>query len=422
MSIQITRSSVCRHSLIAVMLAAMLGYAASATADDDPGARMFSFAGFGTLGVVHSSEHDADFTSSSFKPTGAGYSHNWSADVDSLLAAQVTANVTSQLSAVLQIVAEQNVDDTYRPHVEWANIKYQVTPDFSVRAGRIVLPGFLLSDTRKVGFARPWVRPPLEVYGLLPVTHSDGVDVSYAQHVADFLNTVQGNFGKNSVALVNGNSTVVSRRLWGISNTAEYGPLVVRATVQHASLTIASVDPLFDAFRQFGPQGVGLADEYNTDAKAFSFLGVGAIYDPGAWFATAEWGRNDFHSVLGKNTAWYAGGGYRWRTLTPYLTYAHAKADNLSDPGLTLAALPPTYAPLAAGLNDALNSILDTKVVQNTLSIGARWDFMKNTDLKLQFDRTRIGAGSTGVLSDAQPGFQTGRRFNLISAAIDFVF
>ena len=94
---------------------------------------MFSFSGFGTLGLVHSSEKHADFTSSQLKPDGAGYSHNWSADVDSLIGGQVTARFTPKLSAVVQVIAEQNYDNSYRPHVEWANLQYQFTPEFSVR-------------------------------------------------------------------------------------------------------------------------------------------------------------------------------------------------------------------------------------------------------------------------------------------------
>src|SRR5688572_31146235 len=54
----------------------------------------------------------------------------------SLIAGQVNANFTPKLSAVLQVVAEPNHQGNYDPHVEWANIKYQFTPDFSVRIGR----------------------------------------------------------------------------------------------------------------------------------------------------------------------------------------------------------------------------------------------------------------------------------------------
>ena len=116
-----------RAALLAVALHAPGGHA------EEVEPSMFSFSGFGTFGAVHSSENKADFTSSLFKPDGAGHGHDWSADVDSLIAAQVTANFTPQLSAVLQVVSEQNYDNTYRPHVEWANIKYQFSPDFETR-------------------------------------------------------------------------------------------------------------------------------------------------------------------------------------------------------------------------------------------------------------------------------------------------
>ncbi len=128
------------------------------------------------------------------------------------------------------------------------------------------------------------------------------------------------------------------------------------------------------------------------------------------------------HSVFGKGTGWYLSGGYRLGKFTPYLTYGEAKADNLSDPGLDLSTVPPSLADTAAGLNAALNSLLSKKRVQNTLSIGGRWDFMTNVALKLQYDHTDIGAGSSGVLINLQPGFQTGGEVNLFSATINFVF
>jgi hypothetical protein len=196
----------------------------------------------------------------------------------------------------------------------------------------------------------------------------------------------------------------------------------VRITYQKTHLTIASLNSLFDAFRQFGPQGVALADKYDVHANPLPFLAVGATYDPGRWFAMAEGGYADTHSSLGKRTAWYASGGYRWGKFTPYVTYARTRPDNLSDPGLTVSALPPFLAGPASGLNATLNSILSTKLAQNTLSIGGRWDFMKDADLKLQFDRTRIDAGSSGVLSNTQPGFQLGGKVDVFTATIDFVF
>jgi hypothetical protein len=113
-----------RHWNAIVLLALLSSPAAVLAAADDSAASLFSFAGFGTLGIVHSSEEQADFTTSIFKPNGAGYTRAWSTDPDSRIGAQVTFDPTAQLSAVLQVISEQNYDNTYKPYIEWANMKY----------------------------------------------------------------------------------------------------------------------------------------------------------------------------------------------------------------------------------------------------------------------------------------------------------
>ena len=137
-----------------------------------------------------------------------------------------------------------------------------------------------------------------------------------------------------------------------------------------------------------------------------------------------EWARMDTRCVLGENTGWYVSGGYRLRkTLTPYVTYARVKTNgNTSDPGLSVAAMPPSQAGPAAGLNAALNSILGARAVQDTISVGGRWDFRKNTAFKLQLDHSRHAAGSAGTLINLQPGFRPGGSVNVLSATMDLVF
>src|SRR5450631_3077804 len=100
MQTQIARSSARRTplELKTIVLVAMLWAPICVhAAAEDPGPSMFSFSGFGTLGVVHSSEDHADFTTSHFKPTGAGYTHSWSGDVDSVIGGQVIAHFTPKL-------------------------------------------------------------------------------------------------------------------------------------------------------------------------------------------------------------------------------------------------------------------------------------------------------------------------------------
>lgn len=268
-------------------LAVIALYTVAASAEDQV-ASIFSVSAFGTVGVVHSSEKKADYVSSVFKPNGAGHTRDWSADVDSLVGAQVTANFTPQLSAVVQVISEQRYDNSYQPYVEWANVKYQFTPDFSLRAGRTVVPTFLFSDSRKVGYTTPWVRPPVEVYSLVPVTSSDGVDLSYRLHFGEITNTVQGNYGQKETRLADNTGKAKAREVWGISNTSEYGALTTRIAYQKAYVTVDSLNSFFDTFRSFGAQGNAIADRYDLKDTPVEFVGIGANYDPGAWFVIPQ--------------------------------------------------------------------------------------------------------------------------------------
>ncbi|QBZ90355.1 hypothetical protein EPZ47_17085 [Pseudomonas viciae] len=396
---------------------------ASAVNAGAPDTSMFSLSTFGTVGIVHSSERKADFTSTIFKPNGAGHSRSWSADVDSLMGAQVIATFTPQLSAVVQVISEQRYDNSYRPFVEWANIKYQFTPDFSARVGRTVLPVFLLSDTRKVGYTLPWVRPPMEVYSLIPITSSDGVDLSYRFHVDELTNTVQGNYGQHDSRQPDGAGKAMARNLWGITNTTEFGALTTRITYMKTDLTVEQFNSLFDTFRAFGAEGNAIAKRYDSNDTPVGFFGIGASYDPGDWFVMSEWGRLDSRSALGTTSAWYVSGGYRVEAFTPYITYARSRTESeTSASGLTVSTLPPAFAEAAVGLNGALNTILGSGEGRQTLSLGVRWDFTKNMDAKLQYDHTRLKGNSVGPLINPQPDFEPGGSFSVISLAVDFVF
>src|SRR6202034_3554924 len=229
--------------LIATLCSPLGAYAAS----DATSPSIFSFSAFGTLGVVHSSDDRADFTASPLAPDGAGFSDEWSRNLDTRLGAQVMARFTPQLSAMLQVISEQRYNDTYTPHVEWANITYQPIADLSLRVGRIVLPTFLISDSRKVGYANPWVRPPVEVYSLSPIFDSDGGYVSYNVHLGEIVNTVVGTYGQTSFGYPQGGQFTV-KRLRVLADTVEYGAATVHVAYQASSYTYNTVDPLFDAF------------------------------------------------------------------------------------------------------------------------------------------------------------------------------
>lgn len=376
-----------------------------------------SFDGYGTLGVVSSSEDEADFVSDGFDPEGAGATRTLSPEVDSRLGLQVRGEFTPKLSAVVQYVVEQRFDDTYAPELEWANAKYQITPDLSVRAGRMVLPTFMESGHRKVGFALPWVRPPREVYQTSSVTNVDGADVSYRAHLSGVTNTVRALYGRKDTDLAGGGEAE-ARDVLNISNTVQWGAATVHVGFSTTKVTLEDIgtQPLFDGFRAFGPQGEAVAERFEVDDTRLNVLSVGARYDPGQWFAQGEWVRSESRSFLADTRAWYVSGGYRFGSLTPYGTFSRLRTtSDTSVEGLS--------SPGAGTLNAQLNQLVSSSVrEQSTVSVGVRWDFARNFALKAQYDFVDPNNGTSGLLVNEQPDFRAGQSADVFSLTLDFVF
>lgn len=402
--------------------AAMALLAAPARADHREEAARWTFGGFGSAALTHSNERQANFTASVLNPGRAGRDRRWSADVDSRLGAQLGVELDAHWSAVLQVVAERAPTHDYAPRVEWANVKYQATPDLGVRVGRIASPLFLAGDYRKAGYALPWVRPPVEMYGAMPISHSDGVDAAYRWTLGDVKNRTQVFAGRTRQE-VQDDRYAKARGIAGLSNTATRGPLSVRAVLLRASVSVDLTRPLSDGLRRFGPAGAALAGRYELIDKRTTAGSVGASYDPGDWFLMAEVARINTRSFVGDRTAGYVSGGYRLGAWAPYATRAMVRANTATAiAGLPLEGLPPGAAAAAAALNAGLNAALRGVGAQSTASAGVRWDFLPSAALKLQYDRVRPRDGTNGMLIDVQPGFRSDRAFGVTSVSLDFVF
>lgn len=407
-----------RWRVVSVALVLALAGDLSASDHDDA----FTLRGFGTVGVVYSDESHADFTGSLLRPSGAGHSRSISAAPDSRLGVQLDLRANERWSAVVQGVSEQRDDGSYRPTLEWANVRFEPVPDLAVRAGRILLPTFLVGETRKVGYANPWLRPPLELYVLSPVTSSDGVDASVRRRLGEWTHTFQASYG-SADARAPGGVSVDVRALRGFFYTAEAGPWTVRGGYVRGVLGFKDLDPFFDAFRAFGPSGDMIADRYRVDGKAASIASVGGAYEPGDWFVMAEFAHTDTRSIFAEHRAGYVSAGRRIGRFTPYVTVSklHRRTETES-PGLDITGLPPEAVMVAAMLNAMLNEGLGASATQKTVSLGVRWDPRPGIAIKLQADHVDVGSGALGMFNNIQPGYTRGGRVNLIGLGVDFVF
>ena len=382
----------------------------------------WTFSGFGSVGAVHSSERQADYTASVMKGDGAGRTAPWSGHVDSKLGGQLDLHVDARWSAVVQVVTEQRLDYSYQPRVEWANLKYQATPELAVRFGRIALPMFIAADYRKVGYAYPWVRTPIEVYGVLPLSNSDGADLSWHWNGAALRSTTQLSYGRTNIPLYDG-ARLRGRGIAGLSHTVEQGDFSVRASVIAARLSVDLFSEFFDALDGFGPQGRDIARRLRVEDKRASAMSLGLNYDPGRWFLIGEAGRSKVDGYLGSTRSAYLSSGWRHGNLTPYVTVARVWGRLPDGPtALALDGLPPAAAAVGAALNTSLATMMRAVPSQSTLGAGLRWDVASNCALKLQHQRVTTRSGSRGLFINTVADYQSGHTAQVTSVVLDFVF
>jgi len=87
----------------------------------------------------------------------------------------------------------------------------------------------------------------------------------------------------------------------------------------------------------------------------------------------------------------------------------------------TSQSIVPSVGPLAAVAGGVNTLLSGQNVAQKTIAIGARYQFHKNADVKVQWDRVDLPNGAVGNFQKAEPGF-AGSKVNVYSAAVDFVF
>jgi hypothetical protein len=332
-----------------------------------------SFSEFGTLSAVHSDYGQADFIGNVVQPRGAGYSGSWSVTPDSDLGVQANLTLTDKLSGVIQVISRDSADGNFKPDLEWANLKYDFTADLSVRAGRILLPTFQLSDVQNVGYALPMVRIPLEFNYTDSAEDSDGVELLYRMKTGPVTHLLQVQAGYANENISGAQFGTVRAKIAMLSDSFAYGDTSAQLAYQHYE------HAGYPRLRQ-------------------NLIGLGLTYDPGAYFLSADtnYTKNTF---LGSTVAWYVSGGARFGELTPYAFYASTHAHAVGSSGLT-------------ALGD-----------EHSVGAGLRWDFIRNFDAKLQFEQvTLVSVDDTAAFANIQPGARPGDKANVVSVALDFVF
>jgi hypothetical protein len=398
-----------KHLLALAALASICGLASAQTAQGPT----WSFSGFGTLGAVVTDTDLAQYVNFG-QPSGATKSVNFGPDTK--LGVQLGAKFNPMFSATVQVLSKYDGEGNWKPAVEWAFAKAQVTPSVAVRVGRMGAPLFVVSDFRDVNYANTWLRPPQDVYGQVPFSHFDGADVLGQKEWGGA--TISGQIYGGQLDSNSAGAPIHASAVIGFNATAEFdNGLSLRVGSVNAKLSVrnASVDS-FVALLRTTPF-TAVADQIDATDKPVRFSGVGLAYDRDNWVGSAEFTQRENHSFISSTKGWAVTGGYRVGKFTPYVVVSGLKRTSTNVDNTI-----PTATQQLAVLHGTVDAVLQTQnFTENTVSLGSRWDFTRNFAAKFEVEQIKTGPGATGLFKSPQPGF-AGSTVNVYSVSVDFVF
>lgn len=358
----------------------------------------FSLQGFGTLGMARTTSNDLEFVRDLSQPSGI--KKDWDGRVDSVLGLQAGWHVNPQLEVAVQSTVRYRYDKTYNPEVAWAYLKYDPTPNLTLRAGRLGTEFFMMADSRWVGYSFLTARPPGDYFWYLPFYSIHGADAAYTLPFGENLLRFKAFYGNS-----NGKIPLADRQ-WDIKGSPMVGGFLeyqfaswqIRAS--YANITFKHDLPIA------GLVPASSAEYLKTQDKRTDYYSLGVVYDQGPWQVQLMLNRiEQGNQALEDSAGGYLLAGYRIAEVTPYLGYSWVRSARHGSPD------PYTSHVLADSHSD-----------QKTSIVGMRWDVARNIALKAQWDNVRGDATSIFPYRNDPANGRWSGKMDIYTLTLDFVF
>lgn len=373
--------------------------------------------GFGTASLSCFNGNTADYVVND-QPEGPGRTRNCDAGLDSLLGLQLDLALSKALEFGLQVVADRNENRSYTPDVTVAQLRWRPTDTMTVRLGRMPTPLFLHSEDRQVRYAMPWVRPPLEVYGLLPTFSNDGLEIIQEGKIASWHTEWQGGITAidfdSPLSNAHGTYPVKARQAFLNLSLDDRGTLV-KLGYSYGKITARhpGIEALLGALRGLGTTSARLADDLTLDQSTSQLVTLGVRHEQGNWLAMGEFAYRTIEGYFRDQYGAYATLGRHFGPWMPYVTAARRwtqGADSDSRAGI-----------LQSQVQDLLaGSRFDT----SSVSLGLSREINDHATLKLQADWIRPDRNSWGLYTNHAPNYDYANPGSnwLLTVGLDFVF
>ena len=349
-------------------------------------------------------------------PIYSGISNKVGFESDSLAGLQLNAPVTDDAEVVLQIVARGRPTDIsvnkYELNATWAYLNYNFNDHFSIKAGRILVPVYMLSQYVDVAYAYPWIKPPQEIYGGIPFPSSNGVIGSFLVDLNDALQLeLEPFFVANSVdvELSSTNITVDLTNQVGLAANISNDWFKVTALYTKGNLAFNKGNPI--ELNPLSAVGGGQSLLLPALKISASYLSFGLHAEKNNILVLAEYAlRQNPGSYLPDSQSWYVLGGVQIGKFMPWVTFAEVK--NLNKDRIN--TLPVTTIPL--NLQEVMSRELISE--QRSIAAGIRYDFADNMAFKLSVTHITPLNGGTGLFNV----IPMQKSVNIYNAGINLVF
>lgn len=384
----------------------------------------FALRGFATLGLARSSNNQAELVRDLSQPRGI--SNQWSGRSDSVFGLQANFQTTSTLEAVAQVVSRYHAEGNFRPELTWAFLKYDPNAYLSLRAGRIGTEFFMRADSRLIGYSSLSIRPAPDFFATLPFSYVDGVDAQVTTPLGDGLlrSKLYSGLARETIPLANAQLDINGAPMAGGYLEYQQNAWMWRASYAQIRFNHDLPTPV-DQLRNSllaASAATGImaartaAGDLSLADRVGRFYSAGVVYDNGPLLAHAMLSRIRHDSVAFENSrSGMLIAGYRIGEVTPFAGYSWVRSE-----AKQLGTGLPDVGALSRINASLVNLLADSHSDQNTSTLGLRWDFRRNTALKLQADVIRGSPQSIFPYRRETAAFNG--RVNVLSVALDFIF
>ncbi len=368
----------------------------------------FDIKAFGTIGAVYNDSDYYIYRKHSLQKDGS--SKDLDFKTDTLLGLQVSNYFNDNYSIILQSIIKKDYQDKIKATIDWGYIKYDSQENFIFKVGKIRTPYYKNSDNLNIGYTNLMIREPIEVYGQVPFSSYNGVELIYSNVIDKYFYTIQANYGKENLVVpihsVNQEVNVELDNLYAFNFTFGTNELQFRTTYLNADISASNdmLDQLFNGLRAFGLNE--LANRYELKDKNSEYLGFGLFANYNNFIFSSEYGQRKLPSFYGNLHGYYMTLGYSFDDFIPYISYSKSKMDEV------------TYE--ANTVSTELNYLLSIQnVAQSTKKIGFKYFLNENLDLKFQYEYiTPQGDYGGFYIGDSKES----KSLNVYSFALDFIF